>query len=130
MLKEILKKEGKSNYYLSKELGINQGQLSSFLKGKKGISLKRLEQIIDHLGYEIFLFSKVEIGKKRHQKKLLEEAKVVELHIAKIIEEFETEYDVYVRRITLGDGNKIKIHYETGKIGAVSTRGRDEPDLK
>ena len=52
-LREILKREKVTAYRLSKDLGIDEGQLSKFLNGKINISLKKLEQIADYLGYDI-----------------------------------------------------------------------------
>ena len=116
LLKEILKEEDKSRYYLWKELGINQGLLSSFFKGDKDISLKNFERIVDKLGYEILPFKKSEIGRTLHTKKVAEVAKVAEKEIERIIEKFETSGNVYVRGITVGAG-KVKIDYEEGGIG-------------
>jgi len=63
LLKEILEKDGVKRYQIWKKLGINQGQFSSFLKGEKGFSLKKLELIVDFLGYEILLSKKSKIGR-------------------------------------------------------------------
>ncbi|HPQ44630.1 MAG TPA: helix-turn-helix transcriptional regulator [Syntrophales bacterium] len=54
-LREVLKREQVTAYRLSKDLGIDEGQLSKFLNGKINISLKKLEQIADYLGYDIQL---------------------------------------------------------------------------
>jgi hypothetical protein len=126
-LKQILEDEDKSRYYLWKELGINQGLLSSFFKGDKNVSLKNFERIVDKLGYEILLFKKSAIGRTLHQEKVAEMAKIAEKEIERIIEKFETSGDVYVRGITVGAG-KVKIDYGKGRIGAVSTKGRNQPD--
>ena len=52
-LREILNRERVSAYRLWKELHIDQGQLSRFFQGKQNISLDKLEQIAEHLGYDI-----------------------------------------------------------------------------
>jgi transcriptional regulator with XRE-family HTH domain len=52
-LRDILTREGVTAYRLWKDLGINQGQLSRFFKGVSNISLDKLEQIADYLGYDI-----------------------------------------------------------------------------
>ncbi|MBN1636312.1 MAG: helix-turn-helix transcriptional regulator [Deltaproteobacteria bacterium] len=52
-LREILHREQVTAYRLSKDLGIDEGQLSKFLNGKINISLKKLEQIAVYLGYDI-----------------------------------------------------------------------------
>ncbi|MBN2180137.1 MAG: helix-turn-helix transcriptional regulator [Deltaproteobacteria bacterium] len=54
-LREILKREKVTAYRLSKDLGIDESQLSKFLGGKVNISLRKLEQIADYLGYDIQL---------------------------------------------------------------------------
>jgi len=52
-LRGILKREGVSAYRLWKALGIDQGEMSRFFAGKQNISLPKLEQIADYLGYDI-----------------------------------------------------------------------------
>jgi transcriptional regulator with XRE-family HTH domain len=52
-LREVLKREGVSAYRLWKDLGIDKGELSRFFHGKQNISLPKLEQIVDYLGYDI-----------------------------------------------------------------------------
>jgi transcriptional regulator with XRE-family HTH domain len=54
-LREVLKEKGVTAYRLQKALGVDRGQLSRFLNGKIDISLKRLEQIADYLGYDLVL---------------------------------------------------------------------------
>jgi transcriptional regulator with XRE-family HTH domain len=57
-LKEVLEREKVTAYRLWKDLGIDQGEMSRFFKGKQNISLSKLEQIADYLGYEITLMPK------------------------------------------------------------------------
>ena len=52
-LKDVLKREKVTAYRLCKDLEIDQGELSRFFHGKRHISLKMLERIADHLGYDI-----------------------------------------------------------------------------
>ncbi len=52
-LREVLKREGVSAYRLWKDLGIDKGELSRFFHEKQNISLPKLEQIADYLGYDI-----------------------------------------------------------------------------
>jgi transcriptional regulator with XRE-family HTH domain len=52
-LREVLTREGVSVYQLCKDLGLDKGQLSRFFHGKQGISIAKLEQIADYLGYDI-----------------------------------------------------------------------------
>ncbi len=62
-LKEVLKRERVTAYRLWKDLGIDQGELSRFFKGKQNISLAVLERIADYLGYDLVL-----VKQKRPQK--------------------------------------------------------------
>jgi len=52
-LKDIMEREGITAYRLWKDLGIDQGQLSRFFQGETSISLKKLEQIANYLGYDL-----------------------------------------------------------------------------
>ena len=52
-LRKILTREKVTAYRLSKDLGIDEGQLSRFLNSKINISLKKLEQIANYLSYDI-----------------------------------------------------------------------------
>ena len=52
-LREVLKREGVTAYRLSKDLGIDKGMLSRFFHGKQNLSLPKLEQIAEYLGYDI-----------------------------------------------------------------------------
>lgn len=54
-LKEVLKRERVTAYRLWKDVGVDQGELSRFFKGKQNISLEKLEQICRYLNYEIKL---------------------------------------------------------------------------
>jgi transcriptional regulator with XRE-family HTH domain len=62
-LREVLQREGVSAYRLWKDLGIDKGELSRFFHGKQNISLPKLEQIADYLGYDI------EFVKRKHSRK-------------------------------------------------------------
>ena len=52
-LKDIVEREKVTAYRLWKDLGIDQGQLSKFFQGEANVSLKKLEQIADYLGYDL-----------------------------------------------------------------------------
>ena len=54
-LKDIMNREKVTAYRLWKDLRIDQGQLSKFFQGEASISMKKLEQIADHLGYDLKL---------------------------------------------------------------------------
>lgn len=54
-LKDIMEQEKVTAYRLWKDLSIDQGQLSRFLHEEESISLKKLEQIADYLGYDLKL---------------------------------------------------------------------------
>ena len=62
-LREVLKRERVSAYRLWKVLEVDQGQMSGFLQGKQNISLDKLGQIADYLGYDI------EFVKRKHSRK-------------------------------------------------------------
>jgi len=62
-LREILQREKVTVYRLYKELGIDQGQLSRFFNRQESLSLKKLEQIAEYLGYDI-----VFVRRKRSRK--------------------------------------------------------------
>ena len=123
LLQEALGKERVTCYGLWKKLKINQGLLSAFFSGKKDISLKNLERIVDFLNYEIFLMPKSEIGRAQHKKKREEAIKIAEGMIGRIILEFEENYEVYVEAIDVGNG-KIKITYREGESGMKPPRHR------
>jgi transcriptional regulator with XRE-family HTH domain len=42
-----------TTYRICKDLDIEQAQMSRFLHGKGSISLKKLEQVADYLGYDL-----------------------------------------------------------------------------
>ena len=62
-LKDVLEREKVTAYRLCKDLGIDKGELSRFFHGKQHISLKMLERIADHLGYDILF-----VKRKRSRK--------------------------------------------------------------
>ena len=62
-LRKILSREKVSRYRLWKDLGIDQGEMSRFFHGKQNISLVKLEQIADYLGYDL------ELVKRKHSRK-------------------------------------------------------------
>lgn len=126
-LRELLLKKGEKKRQLSKDLKINEGQLSSFLKKKRGIGYKKMEQIVDALGYETTLSKKGKIGRTLHKKIVLEGVKTAEIEIWRIIEEFQTNYDVYVPAIDVGISN-VKIRFERGGYIPGSTKERKKPE--
>lgn len=52
-LKDILNREKVTPYRICKDLKIDQSQMSRFLHGQGSISLKKLQQVMDYLGYDI-----------------------------------------------------------------------------
>ncbi len=50
-----MKREKVTAYRLCKDLGIDQGQFSKFVHGKTNISLEKLEQVAEYLGYDLLL---------------------------------------------------------------------------
>ena len=57
-LKEVLKRERVTAYRPSKDLWIDQGELSSLFKRKQNISLAGLEQIAVYQGYDLTLIKR------------------------------------------------------------------------
>ena len=44
---------GKSTYRLQQETGVNNGILSRFLRGERGISMENIDILADHLGLHL-----------------------------------------------------------------------------
>jgi transcriptional regulator with XRE-family HTH domain len=64
-LKDIMEREKVKAAQLSRELGLDKGYLSRFLNGKINISLPKLEQIADYLGYDIEFVKRKSSQKER-----------------------------------------------------------------
>lgn len=58
LIKTVMAENSVSAYQLSKDTGINEGQLSRFFNNKVDLSLKKITQIIDYLGYDITIQKK------------------------------------------------------------------------
>lgn len=52
-IRELIQTSEKTRYAISKELGIDQAQLSRIMHGKGGLSYDALEKLINYLGFEI-----------------------------------------------------------------------------
>ncbi len=52
-LKHIMTREKVTAYRICKDLGLNQGHFSRFIKGEASFSLEKLERIADYLGYDL-----------------------------------------------------------------------------
>ncbi len=52
-LKHIMTREKVTAYRICKDLGLNQGHFSRFIKGEASFSLEKLEKIADYLGYDL-----------------------------------------------------------------------------
>lgn len=63
-LKKVLKKEQVTGYRLGRDLGVDRGQLLRIVNGKIDISLKKLEQIADYLGYDLVLAKRSKLSRK------------------------------------------------------------------
>jgi transcriptional regulator with XRE-family HTH domain len=48
-LREAIEKSGESQYAIAKATGINQGNLSKFLSGERGMSLDNIDLLCDYL---------------------------------------------------------------------------------
>lgn len=53
IIKLAMKAQGISGYRMSKDLGINQGQLCRFLKHNDQLSTRNLQKIFDYLKIEL-----------------------------------------------------------------------------
>lgn len=63
---EVLKKEEVSAYRICKQLGIDKGAMSKFLRGLDCLSIRKIEKVADHLGYDIsFVKKKPRKGMKK-----------------------------------------------------------------
>lgn len=51
--KKIIQESGVSFYRLSRVSGVDHGSLSSFMSGKRGLGVERIEKVLDALGYDI-----------------------------------------------------------------------------
>ncbi len=54
-IKSAISEKSISAYQLAKDTGINEGQLSRFFNNKVDLSLKKVIQIIDYLGYDLLI---------------------------------------------------------------------------
>ena len=52
-IREAIRKSGKSNYAIAKATGIDEGQLSKFMRGKAGLSPANLEAVLQILDLEL-----------------------------------------------------------------------------
>jgi transcriptional regulator with XRE-family HTH domain len=62
-LKNIMDREEVTAAQICRELGLDRGYLSRFLNGKVNISLPRLIEIADYLGYDL------QLVKRKHPRK-------------------------------------------------------------
>lgn len=59
-LKRAIESSGLTRYAISKGTGIDQGQLSKFMKGETTLGIAKAEQLADFLGLEITLRPKTD----------------------------------------------------------------------
>jgi transcriptional regulator with XRE-family HTH domain len=57
-IRQAIEASDKSRYRLSKETGIDEGQLSKLMSGTKGLSYEALERLAEALGLEIVVRKK------------------------------------------------------------------------
>lgn len=62
LLADIISLHFGSRYQFSKEIGIDEGYLSSVLNKKKNLSLEKLQEILKKMNYRIAFVEKVEEG--------------------------------------------------------------------
>lgn len=51
--RQIIEASPVTRYQIAKDTGIDQTTLSLFVNGKRGLSIERVEIVLDYLGYEI-----------------------------------------------------------------------------
>jgi predicted XRE-type DNA-binding protein len=54
-VRRLIEESGETRYAISKATGITQVQLCRLMAGDVGLSLDRLEALLQHLGYQIKL---------------------------------------------------------------------------
>jgi len=52
-LRQAIEDCGQSRYAICKSLGLDQGQLSKFMHGQRGLSLETVDRLCAHLGLEL-----------------------------------------------------------------------------
>jgi transcriptional regulator with XRE-family HTH domain len=52
-LRRAIRDSGMTRYAISVITGIDQGTLSKFMKGERGLSLAAIDKLMDHLGLEV-----------------------------------------------------------------------------
>jgi transcriptional regulator with XRE-family HTH domain len=52
-LKRAIRESGMTRYAIAARTGIDQGTLSKFMKGERGLSLSAIDNLMDALGLEI-----------------------------------------------------------------------------
>jgi transcriptional regulator with XRE-family HTH domain len=52
-IREAIRKSGKSQYAIGHATGIDEGQLSKFMRCQAGLSLANLEKILDYLNLQL-----------------------------------------------------------------------------
>jgi transcriptional regulator with XRE-family HTH domain len=52
-LRKAIEKSGVSRYRIAKDLGISEATLSRFMSGERGLTLKVLDKLCDHLGLQL-----------------------------------------------------------------------------
>jgi transcriptional regulator with XRE-family HTH domain len=62
-IRDAIESSEKSRYRISKETGIDQGQLSKLMSGLAGVSYEALEQLAECLNLEIIIRPKRKKGK-------------------------------------------------------------------
>ncbi|MCA9128911.1 MAG: helix-turn-helix domain-containing protein [Planctomycetales bacterium] len=63
-LRDIIAKAEESRYSMSKATGISESQLAQFVAGTKRLGHAAIDNLLDHLGYEIVV-KKKRVNRKR-----------------------------------------------------------------
>ena len=54
-IRQAIRQSGVSRYKISQETGISQAQLCRLMSKESGLSVRYLEAVAEHLGYEVVL---------------------------------------------------------------------------
>jgi hypothetical protein len=65
LVRRAIETSGTTRYRIAQELNMDQGQLSRFMRGQGRLSVGRLEQLVNHLGYQLTLEPKPALEPKR-----------------------------------------------------------------
>jgi transcriptional regulator with XRE-family HTH domain len=54
-IRQAIKRSGKSQYRIAKDMGLNESHLAKFVRGEAGLSVERLVALVKYLGMELII---------------------------------------------------------------------------